>query len=335
MIGLDIGTYSIKAVELQKKGNLLLNFKAQQRPQAEPLSAALKNFFKDGSFSSKEMNISVSGPLVTARLVEMPEMKEEELDSAIRFEAEKNIPFNIDEAVLDYQVVFKGQEAKKIKVLFAAVKNDFVKEYVDAVMQAGFIVKGVDIDNIALTNAFVNTNISNGPEGSEKGTALLNVGDAFSNMSVVYQGIPFVLRDINRGGKEIAEEIAKGLGVSQEEAYQLKHAFPPDKQETLVELTRPSLERLGREARFSLGYFEDQFAKKVEAVYLSGGSARLFGLKEFLSEFLGVPVKEWDPFSSIKIKEGIPAKALEEIKAELPVALGLAIRDDKYKSSSR
>lgn len=292
MIGLDIGTYSIKAVELKKEGDLfaLINFKIQERPQEsqEPLSLILKKFFEEGNFTTKEVNISVSGPLVVVRLVELPEMSDGELKNAIRFEAEKFLHFNINEAILDYQVVLKNPQLKKITVLLAAVKNDFVKNYVDSITQLGFIVKGVDVDGIALTNAFLNTKKGE----PDKAFALLNIGDAFLNMSIVYQDIPFVLRDIG------------------------------------IETASPGLDQLAKEIRLSLGYFENQFAKSVEKIYLSGGSSRLSGLKEFLAEALEIQIELWDPFSTIKMGDNISIKALEETKTELAVAVGLAVRDD-------
>jgi len=333
MLGLDIGTYSIKAVELQKKDNTftLVNFKIQERTaysKDEVLSTVLKKFLDEGHFGSKELYIAVSGNLVVVRLVELPEMAGEELKNAIRFEAEKYTPFSIDDAIVDYQVVAKDPQTKKTRVLLAAVRNDVVKNYIDAISRLGFVVKGVDVDGIAIANAFLNSHQLKKQEGGDgEAAALLNIGDAYLNMSVVYQDIPFVIRDISAAGAELAENIAEGLGLDKSAAYQLKQSPPPDKQEGMLEVIRPSLSKLAREIRLSLGYFENQFAKGVDAIYLSGGSSRLFGLKEFLSESLDVKVESWDPFSSVKISEGASNMPPDEVKAVLAVAVGLAIRE--------
>ena len=330
MIGLDIGTYSIKAVEFQKKDDALTltNFKFMEKAfgEKESLAAVLKKFFKEGNFSGKETNISVSGQLVVARLLELPRMSDEEVKNAIKFEAEKYIPYSIEDAVLDYQVALNNPQAKNFSIFFAAVKNDFVSRYVEAVLQSGFIVKGVDVDGIALANSFFNAYPPNKDE--EKAVALLNIGDAFVNTSITWQGIPFVIRDIKGAGNELADGLSKSLGLSQEEAHQLKTNTPSDKKESMSDAMRPVLNTLVKEINLSFGYFENQFGKEIGKVYISGGSANLFGLKEFLSEAFGIQVEGWDPFNSVKISENISPEILGSVKAALAIAVGLAIRND-------
>lgn len=331
MIGLDIGTYMIKAVELQKKDGLTLSaFKVQERfsEEKEPLSAALKKFLKEANFSGKDINISVSGHQVVVRFVDLPRMSEEELKNAIRFEAEKYIPFSVDEAILDYQVVVNNPQSKNMSVLFGAVKNDFVKHYIDAVMQSGFTVKSVDVDGIALSNAFLNFDALNKDANKDKAVALLNIGDTFLNMSITWQGTPYVVRDITGAGSDLAEDIAKRLGVTKQEAYEIKRNPPSDKKEVLSDAIRSTLTKLVKETSLSFGYFENQFAKDVEKVYISGGSAGLFGLKEFLSESFDIQIEEWDSLSQMKIGANISSDSLNDIRQSLAVSVGLAIRDD-------
>lgn len=330
MIGLDIGTYSIKAVELQKKADsfVLINFKVQERLRQEPLPTALKKILEETKLNSKELNISISGHLALVRLIEIPEISDNELKNAVKFEAERFISFNIEDAVLDYQIVARNPGAKKITVLLAAVKKDFVKSYIEMISKAGFTVKAVDVDGIALTNAFLNAYPEKGKETYDKAFGLLNIGDAILNVIVVYKGIPFVLRDISGAGRDLSEAITKSLAIDKEEAYRTKHNPPSDRQEALFDLLKPTFGRFVRDIELSIGYFENQFSKSVETIYLSGGSARLFKLKEFLSESLEIPVGTWDPFASITVDENISAKSLEDVKQELAVAVGLAIRDD-------
>lgn len=330
MIGLDIGTYSIKVVELQKKADAfsLINFKVRERLRQESLPSALNRVLEEAKLGSKELNISLSGHLALVRLIEIPEISDNELKNAVRFEAERFISFNIEDAILDYQIVARNPGTKKITVLLAAVKKDFVMNYIEMISKAGFTVKAVDIDGIALTNAFLNAYPGKGSETYDKAFGLLNIGDAILNVIVVYKGVPFVLRDISGSGRDLSEAISKSLAIDKEEAYRIKHSPPPDRQEALLDLLKPTFSRFVRDIELSIGYFENQFSKSVETVYLSGGSARLFKLKEFISETLEIPVETWDPLASITVDESIPAKSLEDVKQELAVAVGLAIRDD-------
>ncbi len=329
MIGLDIGTYSIKVVELNKKGDLfsLAGFKVAQRLQGETLPAALKKVLEGANFSSADLNVSLPGNIVSTRVVEMPEMGAEELKNAVKFEVERFIPFGIEGAVIDYQVISKNQAAKKNTVLFAAAREDFVKNYVEVISQIGFRVKSVDVNTVALTNAFLNARPSEEKDGAGA-FAFLNIGDSASNMSIVYEGAPLVLRDIGIAGREVSEAIAKSLDVDIKEAYQIKHNPPPDKKESVIEAIRVVLNKLSKEVRLSIGYFENQYSKGVSSIYLSGGSARLLGLREFLAESLDIQVESWNPFSSIATGEGVSVKALNDAKEELAIALGLALKDD-------
>jgi type IV pilus assembly protein PilM len=329
MIGLDIGTYSIKAVELKKKDNLLAltGFKMAERLQGEPLPASLKKVLEGAGFGSEELNICLPGNIASVRVIEMPEMSSEELKKAVRFEVERFIPFSIEGAIIDYQIIAKNPTAKKNTVLFAAAREDFVKNFVDVISQIGFKVKSVDVSAVALTNAFLNTRPS-GEKDEESAFLVLHVGDSASNISIIHKGVPMVLRDIAIAGREVSEAITKSLDIDIKEAYQVKHNPPDDKKDSVGEAIKVVLNKLSKELRLSIGYFENQYSKGVSSIYLSGGSARLLGLKESLAESLDCRVEPWNPFGSIAAGESVSVKSLDDAKDQLAVAVGLAIKDD-------
>lgn len=329
MIGLDIGTYSIKAVELKKKDNVLsmTGFKIAEKLQGEPLPASLKKVLEGANFSSTDLNICLSGNIVSVRVIEMPEMSSDELKNAVKFEVERFIPFSIEGAIIDYQIVAKNPAAKKNTVLFAAAREDFVKNFVDVISQIGFRVKSVDVSAVALTNAFLNVHPS-GEKDEENAFLLLDIGDSASHVSVVHKGVPLVLRDIAIAGREVSEAIVKSLDVDIKEAYQIKHNPPADKKDSVIETIKMVLNKLSKEVRLSIGYFENQYSKGVSSIYLSGGSAKLLGLREFLAESLDCKVEPWNPFDSVAAGENVSIKALDDAKDQLAVAAGLAIKDD-------
>jgi type IV pilus assembly protein PilM len=255
-------------------------------------------------------------------------MEAEDLKNAARYEIERFSPFGIDAAVTDYQVLLKDPAAKKNMVLLAAAKADVVKNYINIISQAGFTVKAVDVNAAALTNAFLNAYPSRGNDPAQEAFILLNIGETASNMSIVHTAVPLVLRDIGIAGKEISEAISKSLDVDLREAYRLKHDPPGDKKEQIAEAARPVLSKLFKEIRLSIGYFENQFSKGISTIYLSGGSARFFGLSEFLNQSLEIQVELWNPFNSATTGAAVSVKALDAAKEELAIAFGLAIRDD-------
>lgn len=330
MIGLDIGTYSIKAVEIQKKNDSLLfsNYKIQRRSAASgSLPQELKSFFETVKFSTKNVAISVSGQACVVRIVELPDMAEEELKKAVRFEIERYLPYRIEDAVLDFKIISKNIETKKAVVLFASARKDIMLQNIESISQLGFTVSGVDIDGIALTNAFLSNPISKSHTEKDKAVALFNIGESFLNISIVYNEIPYVVRDIAGSGKDFAEDIAKGLGLNKNQAYEIMINPPDDKKEAIADFIRPSLMKMVKESRLSVGYFENQYGKGVDSIYVSGGTSGCCNMLETLSESLEVQVENWDPFVPIEV-DADTAKLLDDKKHELAIAVGLALRDD-------
>jgi len=323
-IGIDIGTYNIKLIELEnKKGRPELTRLAINRIADNDIKTALKDLLSLAKSPLKRVNVSLSGPSVIVRYIEMPPMKKDELQSAIKFEAEKYIPFSIKDSNIDCAMLDKTSSGSH-RVLLVAAKNDEVKKTLSLFKEAGLEVNAIDIDSFAFLNCF--QRLKRGAREKADATyGLINIGARFSNMNIITKGNVYFTRDVLWGGDAVTTRISDAMGIKPQEAEALKHK-PGEKRQDVVSVITPVLERLSSQVRMSFDYFESQFGANVEKLYISGGTAYLFNIVDFLKDNLGVDVVMWDPFEDISISASVTENEVRQAPALFAVAVGLALR---------
>jgi len=252
----------------------------------------------------------------------MPPMKKEELRSAIKFEGEKYIPFAMSEAILDSAVLDKSPSGATNRILLVAAKKDKVGGYMGVFKGAGLDIAAIGVDTMAILNSFQRLGMDSRQESVY---AMINIGARFSNMNIVIRGYPYFTRDIMWGGADLTSRIKELLGLSLDESEALKRS-PGERKEEVARATMPALEKFISEIRMSFDYFETQFGKSVERLYISGGAAYLFNIQDVLKESLGTEIVLWNPFEGITILDGSIDKSLMDCPAQFAVALGLALR---------
>lgn len=320
--GIDIGNYYIKLVELEhKKAQRVLTRCAVNRIVNGDIKSALKDIISNTKSPLKRVNVSLSGPSVIMRYIEMPSMKEEELKSAIKFEAEKYIPFNVNESIIDCAMLDKTASGSR-RVLLVAAKKIEVSSLLGLFKELGLEIGVIDVDSLALLNSFQRIGFDDAKDNT---CALINMGAKFSNMNIITQGNDYFTRDILWGGNDITDRIKDILGVNAEEAERLKCNLA-EKDNELVNVIAPVLERLTSQIRMSFDYFESQFGKNVRKIYISGGTTYLFNIVNFLKENLGVDTIMWNPFEGVEVEKSVTEKALMEEPSLFSVAVGLALR---------
>lgn len=321
--GIDIGSSSIKLIELQeKKGKFELLKCAVNTISGEDVKTSLKDLLAISKLSSKRVNVSLSGPPVIVRYIEMPPMKKEELRSAIKFEGGKYIPFGINEAILDCAILDKGPLGNANRVLLVAAKKDRVNSYIEILKEMGLDIASIDVDTVAMLNAFQRLGLETNQESV---CAMINIGARFSNMNITTRGYPYFTRDILFGGIDITNRIKELLGLNPDEAEMLKRN-PGERKLEISGIIMPALGKFTSEIQMSFDYFESQFGKNVDKLYISGGTAYLFNMLDFLKESLEVDVILWNPFEGIKILDESADKELINSPGKFAVAMGLALR---------
>jgi type IV pilus assembly protein PilM len=338
VVGVDIGTHSIKVVELKLAGKAihLQTFGIAPVPSQAIVDGAildkgaivesLQGLLREHKVKRKQAAMGLSGHSVIVKKISLPEMTEAELEESIHWEAEQYIPFDIDDVNLDFQIVEGGSsEEGKMDVLLVAAKKDKIDDYTDLLIQAGLQPTVVDLDAFALQNAWeINHEVVPG-----RNVALVNIGAGFTNIGVLRNGMTSFTRDISIGGNNYTDAIQKEFGMSAEQAERVKvgqeAGADPEAVRRIMETVS---ENIAVEIQRSFDFFRATTADQdIHQILLSGGSARVKQLDAFLTQRLKIDVQVSNPFQNLKVNpKKFDAEYLAENAPAAAVAVGLALR---------
>ena len=228
LIGLDIGSDVVKVVELTEVGNQLCitGFAQNIIQSTDSVSDTIVETLRDAGIKSRRVATAVSGRSVIVRYINMVSMSDDDLKNALRFEADKYIPFELDEVVLDCAKLEEfgdDNSEKEMKVLLVAVKRNLIDEHVDLIQSLGLVPTVVDVDSFALGNAF-ELNSLNSPrvDDEEKVIALIDIGAVKTNINILKGNTSYFSREVYLAGNDFTESIARRLSVDNTSAVQLK-----------------------------------------------------------------------------------------------------------------
>lgn len=343
LVGLDVGSHSIKLVEIDysKKGPVLKSFGIVGLPpdaivegsikEVEIVASAIKNLYKNLKIKNKKVATSISGYSVIAKKIGVSPKEGADLETTIQKKAEQYIPFDINNVNLDYDLLpsetaEEGEGSGKAReVMLVAAKKDVVDEYVRLLQLAGLSSMVLDVDAFALQNAFEMSS----PE--QQGCyALVNIGAEELGINVVKKGVSMFMRDSSYGGTQITKAIMKELKVSFEEAEKIKLGG------TKIGKEKPILEEIftsvvsswAQEIKRSLDFLATTYPDEtIDRIFLSGGSSRIPRFQKYLEVETGIPVELFNPFSNLIINEKrFDTKYLSYMAPQAAVAVGLALR---------
>jgi type IV pilus assembly protein PilM len=339
VIGLDIGSSSIKLVELRegKGGFRLQNVAMSPLPPEAIVDGALMdsvtiiNTIRDLTTASKtktkEVVTSVSGHSVIVKKIALPLMTEAELEESIQWEAERYIPFDINDVNIDFQIFGTGAENPEVMdVVLVAAKKDIINDYVSVIMESGLNPLIIDIDSFALENMLaINYEIE-----KDETVAIANVGANVTNINILRNNVTAFTRDIFRGGNQITEEIQRQLHIDYEEAEKIKVGSKIDlsSQPIIQNILKAASESLAIEIGNSLDFFQSTTTyEKIGRLYLSGGGSKIKDFDIILQQHIGIPVEVVNPFKKIEYSEkNFDLEYLREIGPLMAVGVGLASR---------
>jgi type IV pilus assembly protein PilM len=338
VIGLDIGSNSIKVVELRegKNGLRLQTLGLSPLPPEAIVDGALMDSvtvidaIRDlvGSLTkTKDVVTSVSGHSVIVKKITLPFMTETELADSIQWEAERHIPFDINDVNIDFQILGYGAESSDLMdVVLVAAKKDIINDYVSVIMESGLNPVIVDIDAFALENMVA---VNYDTEGGEI-IAMVNVGASVTNINILKNNVSAFTRDLFKGGNQVTEEIQRQLHVDYEEAERVKVGERGDvgSQPVVLEVLKNASESLAAEIGNSLDFFQSTTTyQKVSRLFLSGGGSKIREFDVVLQQQVGIPVEIVNPFRQIEYSEkSFDLDYLREIGPVMAVGVGLASR---------
>jgi type IV pilus assembly protein PilM len=331
-VGLDIGSSSIKVVEVLSKGDevhLVKTGTADLIPDAivdgeimdrQHVIETIQNLMEETGIKTDRVVTSVSGRGVIVKRVNMASTPEEEADEAIRWEAEQHIPYDIADVVLDYHIINSDMGDKEMQVLLVAAKQDVVLGRCEIVREAGLSPIAVDVDSFAIQNALEWGHDFN----PEETIALVNVGAELTNIHVVQDGVPFYTQDLATGTHSMLGSIQKTYEVSREEALQALRTGGEEGGMDLTSLIDAFSDDLKVAIdRASLFLKTSGDAEGIDRVILTGGGSEIPGLIADLTEKTAAPVEAGEPFRRL---HDVPSTG-DETSRGFTVGIGLALRE--------
>jgi type IV pilus assembly protein PilM len=339
LVGLDIGSSAVKAVELKPAGR---SFKVTAYG-SEPLppdsivdgaiidgaavADAIRRLFDARGIRTRDVAASLSGNAVIVKKITLPAMTAAELRESIYWEAEQYIPFDIQDVNLDYQVLEKAdkQANGSMDVLLVAAKKEKIADYTGVIAQAGRTAVVVDVDAFALQNAY-EMNYGGDP-GSV--VVLLNAGASATNINILSGDQSVFTRDVSIGGNAYTEALQRELNLPYESADQLKKGVAVDG--VTFEEARPVLRAVSEnvllEIQKTFDFFKTTAAsERIERIIVSGGASRAEGFTEMLTERFEAPVEHFDPFKRISFDARKLGGEAADVAPTVAVAVGLALR---------
>ena len=371
-VGLEVGTSALKVVELRPGnpptlGALALRpmppglIQDDQVTDAGGLAEEIKALFQDAGISRRFTVTAVSNRQAITRNIHVPRMTVQELDEAIKWEAERYIPFPIDEVMLDYFVLDNPEDVEEggqLEVVIAAARLDEVTQQVEYLKQAGLEPYVIDVKPFSLLRALkgsllgeylTKTTLTGDfyTEANEIGV-VLEIAASTSTVTLVRGQRVLMNRNINVSGDDFTAAIQRAFGLDFDSAEDVKIEYgtatiPTEDEEDLLnfdakreqfspgrvyEALRPVLVELTTEIRRSLEFFRVQSGDaNISRMLVTGGGAKLRGLPEAIGDALGFRVELGDPWLTIHVDENrFDTQYLRKNAAEFAVPLGLALR---------
>jgi len=342
-LGIDIGTSSIKVVELSRKGQVLklVNYGEVKTAslQKEPfrivekdglllsnreIAAAIGAILKEAGIQSREVNFSIPDFSSFFTTFGLPSMSQKELESAVRYEARSYIPLPLSEITLDWTVI-EGNAANKagapLEILVVAIPNEVINQYQEIAVLSGVRIKSLEAEVFALCRSLA--------KNKKKIIAVIDLGARSTTCNVLENGILKLSHSFNISGNELTEILSRSLGVDYEKAEDLKKNIGLVGQEgggqNIRETLLPLIDSVSTEIKKIFQNYSQRESKEIEEIILAGGATLLPGLKEYFSEELNKKVELANPFSQIEFPP-LLEEILKQMGPSYAIAVGLAMR---------
>jgi len=348
VVALDIGSSSIAGVELKTARERVTLAKAAVEPlppglvhdgeivRPDELAGEIKRFWRTARFSGKRVRLGVANQRVVVRTIELPAIDDDrERRAAVEFEAAEQIPIPPDQTVVDSQPVlrFSNDAGERERHVVVAAHRDMVEGLVSTVRQAGLQPVGIDLEAFAILRALLAPPVGIDEGSQDTGAvAVCHVGAEVTNMIVAVDRRCHFTRLVGFGGSHLTKAVAERTGLPSDESEAVKTACgllgePLEgwDADTVAEVRHAlalGARPLVREISRSLDYYRSQaFARPIDRLVISGGTALCAGIDRYLQQGLGLPVEIGDPRRQLDDCRDLDL----DVATRTAVALGLAL----------
>lgn len=336
-IGIDIGSKTVKIIELTKngqswelRGSGIIGYKgatpdkAVEERELISLADVIRKLHKEANISSKDVNISLPEQSVFTRTIKFPLLTDQEIDAAIKWEAEQYIPIPVSEAIIQHQILERRENSTppEVVVLLVAAPRNLVENYVKVVSLAGLNVVGVETELVALTRALA-------PAG--KTVLLVDFGAGSTDIAIAKNRNLMFSRSIPTAGEAFTRAVAQTLGVEYQQAEQYKKAYglsTTQLEGRIKGAIDPVFKMVTDEIKKAVQYYlSEEKGEAPTSVVLSGGTSGMPDALSLLTKMLGYEVLIANPFSYVAVSPEV-AKSILPFAPLYSIAVGLALEGE-------
>ncbi|RPJ10852.1 MAG: type IV pilus assembly protein PilM [Deltaproteobacteria bacterium] len=343
LIGLDIGSRSVKVAEITetKNGRKLRRFGMADIPpgaiedgaisDTETVAQVIRQLLKSANIKATNVALSIGGYSVIIKKINVQTMPEEQLQETIHFEAEQYIPFDISDVNLDFQLLGEVENnPSQMSVFLVAAKKEMVNDYINLATLVGLTPCIVDVEAFALQNIFeANYDIQG------ENVALIDIGASKTSLNILKDNSSVFMRDVALGCIQINQKIMSMLDCSYDQAELIKFGEPSTKlsADELKQIISAVVTDWCTEIRRALDFFYTNYPDDpIKRIILSGGGANIAEFRQLLAAESAAQVETLNPFSGVVVDEkSFDPEYIRQIGPQAAIAMGLALRrvDDK------
>lgn len=336
---LDIGTNSIRMIQLYgnaEKGWTLDKFayvpvdqkitKDDSETGKRKLGEIILGAREQAGIKTKNIAIGLPARKTYTAIIEVPNAPQRELTQTVKYEADQYVPMSVDEAKIDFAVLgISPNDAKKAEILLSSTDNAYAESVMESVEQLGLNVIAQEPEPIAMVRALA-------PVGVQDARMIIDLGETSTDLVVMYQGSPRLVRSIPGGLLSFVRTVENSLKVRDDQARQfiLKFGLAQDKLEGKVfEALKSTLEGFAMEMTKSVRFFQNRYVgAQVGGIVLSGFSGIIPFMAEYIEMQTGVATTQGNPWQYVKVTPA-QQQMLLPVASEFAVAIGLAERSNE------
>ena len=334
-VGLDIGSKTIKIVELTKEGNILkLNGsgvvgyngiapdKFKEGKDLADLAQIIKKLHKEAKIDSKDVSIALPEEKIYTRVIKFPLLTDQEISSAIKWEAEQYIPIPISEAIVQHQIISRQEKGVSpgVKVLLVAVSRNLVEVYVKLLQTAGLNVVKADTELLSLTRVFALP---------DRVSMIIDFGATSTDIAICDKGVLSFARSIPTAGEAFTRAVSQTLNITplQAEEYKKAYGLSSQLEGKIKGALDPIIRLVSDEIKKAIYYYQtEEKGDAPSAVVLTGGSSGMPEAVTYLSQTLGLEIVVGNPFAKVSLTPQVQ-KILAPYAPLYSIAVGLAMAD--------
>ena len=316
--GLDISELSVKVLQMSNKGSFdyVYGFASERLSQGvikdgsimneNGLVASIKRARLKAGISTKNVICSLPESKSFLRIVTIPQMTEEEVREAIKWEIEAVIPLSIDQVYYDWQILEHSvsKDEKKMDVIIVAVARKYIDEYIEILREIGLTAYGFELESVAQATSLL--------RDEEKGitSMIIDIGDKSTSFVITVDNVPVFTSSIPLSADSMTRSIEQTFGITYREAENIKVTYGIGsvlKNDHVFQATNAVVENFVTEAQKSIDFYLTglTYSDAIDRIIMCGGGAKTLGLAPYLSRRLGYNIELGNPWVNVKLK-GVP-----------------------------